>query len=87
MQQIATIGVDLAKQEFQVHGAEADGSSVVGRKLRRGDVRAFFNRLSLCLVGVEACSGAHYWCARSPRSVTICALDSAILREAIREAR
>src|SRR5664280_1485805 len=61
MQQITTIGLDLAKQVFQVHGAEADGSPVVSRKLRRGDVLPFFKKLSPCLVGMEACGGAYYW--------------------------
>jgi len=61
MQQITTIGLDLAKQVFQVHGAEADGSPVISRKLRRGDVLAFFRKLSPCLVGMEACGGVHYW--------------------------
>src|ERR1700733_9688383 len=61
MKQISTIGLDLAKQVFQVHGAEADGSPVVNRKLRRADVLAFFEKLSPCLVGMEACGGAHFW--------------------------
>src|SRR5674536_87045 len=61
MQQITTIGLDLAKQVFQVHGAEADGSPVVSRKLRRADVLGFFKKLSPCLVGMEACGGAHFW--------------------------
>lgn len=61
MQQITTIGLDLAKQVFQVHGAEADGSPVVSRKLRRADMLAFFKKLSPCLVGMEACGGSHYW--------------------------
>ena len=54
MQQITTIGLDLAKQVFQVHGAEADGSPVVSRKLRRADVLGFFKKLSPCLVGMGA---------------------------------
>ena len=61
MQEITTIGLDLAKQVFQVHGAEADGSPVVSRKLRRADVLGFFKKLSPCLVGMEACGGAHFW--------------------------
>lgn len=61
MQQIATIGLDLAKQFFQVHAADAQGSPVLNRKLRRGDVLRFFERLPRCLVGIEACGGAHYW--------------------------
>ena len=60
MQQITTIGFDLAKQVFQVHGTEADGSAVVGRKLRRADVLAFFKKQSPRLVGMEACGGAHF---------------------------
>jgi hypothetical protein len=50
MQQITTIGLDLAKQVFQVHGAETDGSPVISRKLRRADVLDFFKKLSPCLV-------------------------------------
>lgn len=61
MKQITVIGLDLAKQIFQVHGAEADGSPVVSRKLRRAEVLAFFKKLSPCLVGMEACGGSHYW--------------------------
>ena len=61
MQQITTIGLDLAKHVFQVHGAEADGSPVISRKLRRADVLVFFEKLSPCLVGMEACGGAHFW--------------------------
>ena len=61
MQQITTIGLDLAKQVFQIHGAEADGSAVTSQKLRRASVLDFFKKLSPCLVGMEACGGAHYW--------------------------
>jgi transposase len=61
MKQITTIGLDLAKQVFHVHCAEADGSPVVSRRLRRGEVLAFFKKLSPCLVGMEACGGSHYW--------------------------
>jgi len=61
MEQIATIGLDLAKQVFQVHGAEADGSPVINRRLRRANVLTFFEKLSPCLVGLEACGGAHFW--------------------------
>lgn len=61
MKQITTIGLDLAKRIFQLHGAEADGSPVVSRKLRRAEVLDFFKRLSPCLVGIEACGSSHYW--------------------------
>ena len=59
--QITTIGLDLAKHIFQVHGAGADGSPVFNRKLRRAEVLRFFEKQPACLVGLEACSGSHYW--------------------------
>ena len=58
---ITTIGFDLAKTVFQVHGADGEGRPVLRRKLRRGKVPAFFERLPSCLVAMEACAGAHYW--------------------------
>jgi transposase len=58
---IATIGFDLAKTVFQVHGADAKGRPALRRKLRRGKVLAFFAGLPSCLVGMEACASAHYW--------------------------
>jgi transposase len=59
--QVSTIGLDLAKSVFQVHGVDAAGAVVVRRKLRRGQVLAFFASLEPCLVGMEACASAHYW--------------------------
>ena len=59
--QITTIGLDLAKHWFQVHGVDANGQVVIRRKLRRGEVLAFFQSLTPCLVGMEACATAHYW--------------------------
>lgn len=61
MDQPTIIGVDLAKTMFQVHGVSADGTAVLRRQLRRGQVLAFFSRLEPCLIGMEACSGAHHW--------------------------
>jgi len=61
MDQPTTIGLDLAKSVFQVHGVSADGMTVLRRQLRRGQVLAFFSRLEPCLIGMEACSGAHHW--------------------------
>ena len=58
---ISTIGFDLAKNVFQVHGVDETGEIVVRRKLRRGQVVAFFAGLDPCLVGMEACGSAHYW--------------------------
>jgi transposase len=60
MDQPITIGLDLAKSVFQVHGVSADGTAVLRRQLRRGQVLAFFARLDPCLIGMEACSGAHH---------------------------
>jgi transposase len=58
---IVTIGLDLAKQVFQVHGNDAVGKAVVRRQVRRKDVESFFRDLPPCLVGMEACASAHYW--------------------------
>jgi transposase len=61
MEQISMIGLDLAKRVFQVHGVDAQGSPVIRRQLRRGQVLGFFAGLSPCLVGIEACASAHHW--------------------------
>ena len=52
--QITTIGLDLAKHWFQVHGVDANGAAAVRRKLRRSEVLSFFQSLPPCLVGIEA---------------------------------
>jgi transposase len=59
--QITTIGLDIAKNVFQVHGIDAAEKVVVRKQLRRGQVMKFFEALSPCLVGMEACATAHYW--------------------------
>jgi transposase len=59
--QISTIGIDLARNVFQVHGVAAAGKVVVTKQLRRKQVVEFFAKLSPCLVGMEACGTAHYW--------------------------
>jgi len=59
--QITTIGLDIAKTVFQVHGVDGEGNVVVARQLRRGRLIAFFEKLAPCLVGMEACATAHYW--------------------------
>lgn len=58
---ITTIGLDIAKRVFQVHGADAAGRAILRRKLQRNEVLAFFAELPACLVGIEACGTAHYW--------------------------
>lgn len=59
--QITTIGLDLAKSVFQVHGVDAVGRVIVAKALRRGQLLAFFGKLPPCLVGMEACATAHHW--------------------------
>src|SRR5580700_1191134 len=59
--QITTIGLDVAKNVFQVHGIDAQEKVVVKKQLRRSQVIAFFAALPPCLVGMEACATAHYW--------------------------
>src|ERR1700716_3832358 len=59
--QITTIGLDIAKNVFQVHGIDANEKVVARKQLRRSQVRAFFKALPPCLVGMEACATAHYW--------------------------
>jgi transposase len=61
MDQITTVGIDLAKSVFQAHGVDATGAIVVQRRLRRAQVVSFFAKLPPCLVGMEACATAHYW--------------------------
>lgn len=55
------IGLDVAKSVFQVHGVDASGAVTVRRQLRRGQVERFFAKLAPCIVGLEACGGAHHW--------------------------
>ena len=59
--QVTTIGLDIAKHVFQVHGIERTEKVVVRRQLRRGQVKEFFEALAPCLVGMEACATSHYW--------------------------
>ena len=59
--QITTLGIDLAKSVFQLHGVDADGAVVLRKKLRRGAVLDFLGQLKPCLVGLEACATSHHW--------------------------
>ena len=61
MQTVTTIGLDIAKSVFQVHGVDAAGQVVVRRQLKRRYVLTFFQKLPSCLVGIEACASSHYW--------------------------
>ena len=58
---VTTIGIDLAKSVFQVHGVDERGHVVVRKRLRRDHVAVFFANLPACLVGMEACGSAHHW--------------------------
>jgi transposase len=61
MQATKTVGLDIAKLVFQVHGIDADGNVVVRRQLKQRYVLTFFQKLPPCLVGIEACASSHYW--------------------------
>ncbi len=61
MSNVTTIGVDLAKSVFQIHGVDASGATVIRKRLRRRQVLAFFEKQPPCLVGMEACATAHHW--------------------------
>jgi transposase len=61
MQAVKTIGLDIAKSVFQVHGIDADGQVVIRRKLKRRYASAFFQKLPASLVGIEACATSHHW--------------------------
>ena len=61
MQTATTVGLDIAKSVFQVHGVDADGNVVFCRQLKRRYVLTFFQKLPPCLVGIEACASSHYW--------------------------
>ena len=59
--EITTLGIDLAKSVFQLHGVDADGGVVLQRKLRQGAVLGFLGKLEPCLIGMEACATSHHW--------------------------
>jgi transposase len=59
--QVTAIGLDIAKNVFQVHGIDAAEKVIVRKRLRRSQVLEFFKALPPCLVGMEACATAHYW--------------------------
>ena len=58
---LITIGIDLAKNVFQLHGVDQHGKTVLKRQLKRDQMAVFFANTPPCLVGLEACRGAHYW--------------------------
>src|SRR5262249_32175704 len=64
MNAVCTLGIDLAKNSFSVHGVDAEGVVTVRRTLSRGKLAEFVAQLPACLIGMEACSGAHEWARR-----------------------
>lgn len=72
---IATIGLDLAKSVFQIHGIDSSGDVIVRRALRRAQLLDFFRKLTPCLVGMEACASAHFWA----RHIRACGHDVRII--------
>ena len=58
---LTTIGIDLAKNVFQVHGADEKGKTVLKKQIKRAQVLPFFANLARCKIGMEACGSAHYW--------------------------
>ena len=68
MQTVTTIGLDIAKSLFQVHGVDANGVVVIRRHIKRRYVLAFFQKLPSCLIGIEACASSHFW-ARELRAL------------------
>jgi transposase len=61
MSKISTIGLDIAKNSFSVHGFNAEGMTVLTKELKRAQIASLFARLEPCRVGLEACASAHYW--------------------------
>ena len=58
---ITTVGIDLAKNVFQIHGVDERGKAVLRKQLRRAQLAVFFVNLPPCLIGMEACASAHHW--------------------------
>ena len=61
MDNVSTVGLDLAKNVFQLHGVDVEGNAVLRKRLRRSQMLDYFEGLPPCRVGMEACGGAHYW--------------------------
>ena len=85
MQTITTIGFDIAKSVFQVHGVDAAGQVVIRRQLKRRSVLAFFQKLPPCLVGIEACASSHHWSRELQALGHTVRSDAASLRKALRQ--
>ena len=84
---ISTIGLDLAKNVFQIHAIDATGEVVVRRTLRRAQMLPFFEKLPPCLVGAEACGTSHHWARELMKLGHTVRLMPPGLREAVCKAR
>ena len=84
MQTVTTIGLDIAKSVFQIHGVDVDGAVVIRKRISRAKLLEFFATLPACLVGIEACPTAHYW---SRRLQALGHTVSAELRKSLSEAQ
>src|SRR5262245_24165100 len=78
MQTVTTIGLDIAKSVFQVHGIDAEGKVIIRRQLKRRYVLGFFQKLPPCLVRIEACATSHHW-SRELRAIVIFQIVLAII--------
>ena len=82
---ITTIGIDLAKNVFQVHGVDERGKTVLKKQLKREQMAPFFANLVPCLIGMEACGSAHFWAQQAAKTRAHRQADGTAVREAVRE--
>ena len=87
MGEVSTIGLDIAKSVFQVHGVDADGAVVIRKRVSRAKVLEFFAALPPCLVGIEACPSAHHWSRRASGARPHSEADAAELCEGLPQAQ
>ena len=84
---MTTIGLDLAKYIFQVHGVAVEGNVLEKRRLRRSQVIAYFASIPSCLIGMEACATVHFWARETPQAGACGPADAATIREGVPETR
>ena len=82
---ITTIGIDLAKNVFQVHGVDERGKAVLKKQLKREQMVTFFANLPPCLIGMEACGSAHFWARKLQGVGAHGKTDGAAVRETVRQ--
>ena len=87
MGEVSTIGLDIAKSVFQIHGVDAGGAVVIRKRITRAKLLEFFAALPSCLVGIEACPTAHYWSRRLGALGHTVEAAAAELRKSLSEAQ